>query len=99
MAAQDAILTEDLLRLEKVVVTGTPVATSKKQFGNTIATVSGNELRTAVPTRINRAPTTQALRHPSICRATRRCRFSIRGPVSDETGPLVFGFGCGCGDD
>ncbi|UOG74258.1 SusC/RagA family TonB-linked outer membrane protein [Hymenobacter tibetensis] len=48
-------LTEDLVRLNDVVVTGTSVATSKKQLGNTIATVSGDELRTTVPTQIDQA--------------------------------------------
>ncbi|MCA8831691.1 SusC/RagA family TonB-linked outer membrane protein [Hymenobacter pini] len=51
----DATLAEDLVRLNDVVVTGTSVATSKKQLGNTIATVSGEELRTAVPTQIDQA--------------------------------------------
>ncbi|AMJ68266.1 SusC/RagA family TonB-linked outer membrane protein [Hymenobacter sp. PAMC 26628] len=37
------------------MVTGTSVATSKKQLGNTIATVSGDELRTTVPTQIDQA--------------------------------------------
>ncbi|MGI4884751.1 MAG: SusC/RagA family TonB-linked outer membrane protein [Janthinobacterium lividum] len=55
VAVQDAILTEDQLRLNEVVVTGTSVATSKKQLGNTIATVSGDELRTTVPTQIDQA--------------------------------------------
>ncbi|MDU0369349.1 SusC/RagA family TonB-linked outer membrane protein [Hymenobacter endophyticus] len=51
----DVALSEDLVRLNDVVVTGTSVATSKKQLGNTIATVSGAELRTAVPTQIDQA--------------------------------------------
>ena len=51
----DAALAEDQLRLNEVVVTGTSVATSKRQLGNTIATVSGEELRTAVPTQIDQA--------------------------------------------
>lgn len=51
----DISLSEDLVRLNDVVVTGTSVATSKKQLGNTIATVSGEELRTAVPTQIDQA--------------------------------------------
>ncbi|UYZ62917.1 SusC/RagA family TonB-linked outer membrane protein [Hymenobacter weizhouensis] len=51
----DVTLQEDLVRLNDVVVTGTSVATSKKQLGNTIATVSGDELRTAVPTQIDQA--------------------------------------------
>ncbi|HEX8424898.1 SusC/RagA family TonB-linked outer membrane protein [Hymenobacter sp.] len=51
----DAALIEDLVRLNDVVVTGTSVATSKKQLGNTIATISGDELRTTVPTQIDQA--------------------------------------------
>ncbi|MBC6696517.1 SusC/RagA family TonB-linked outer membrane protein [Hymenobacter puniceus] len=48
-------LTEDLVRLNDVVVTGTSVATSKRQLGNTIATVQAAELLTAVPTQIDQA--------------------------------------------
>ncbi len=48
-------LPEDLVQLNDVVVTGTSVATSKKQLGNTIATVSGEQLRTTVPTQIDQA--------------------------------------------
>jgi TonB-linked SusC/RagA family outer membrane protein len=40
----DAELGEDVLGLDEVVVTGTGVATKKKQLGNAIATVSGREL-------------------------------------------------------
>ncbi|TGD81337.1 carboxypeptidase-like regulatory domain-containing protein [Hymenobacter wooponensis] len=50
ISVPDVSLSEDLVRLNDVVVTGTSVATSKKQLGNTIATVSGDELRTTVPT-------------------------------------------------
>ncbi|MFC7668136.1 carboxypeptidase-like regulatory domain-containing protein [Hymenobacter humi] len=55
VAIGDAALTEDRVGLNEVVVTGTSVATSKRQLGNTIATVSGDELRTAVPTQIDQA--------------------------------------------
>ena len=48
-------LTEDLVRLNDVVVTGTSVATSKRQLGNTIATVQAAELLTTVPTQIDQA--------------------------------------------
>ncbi len=48
-------LTEDLVRLNDVVVTGTSVATSKRQLGNTIATVQAADLLTAVPTQIDQA--------------------------------------------
>ena len=51
----DAVLPQDQLRLNEVVVTGTSVATSKRQLGNTIATISGEELRTTVPTQIDQA--------------------------------------------
>lgn len=40
----DATLAEDVLGLDEVVITGTGVATKKKQLGNAIATVSGREL-------------------------------------------------------
>jgi len=55
VAVGDAALAEDRVGLNEVVVTGTSVATSKRQLGNTIATVSGDELRTAVPTQIDQA--------------------------------------------
>ena len=55
VAVGDAALAEDQVGLNEVVVTGTSVATSKRQLGNTIATVSGEELRTAVPTQIDQA--------------------------------------------
>ena len=51
----DVALAEDRVGLNEVVVTGTSVATSKRQLGNTIATVSGDELRTTVPTQIDQA--------------------------------------------
>lgn len=40
----DVELEDDVLGLDEVVVTGTGVATKKKQLGNAIATVSGREL-------------------------------------------------------
>ncbi len=40
----DAELGDDVLGLDEVVVTGTGVATKKKQLGNAISTVSGREL-------------------------------------------------------
>lgn len=40
----DIILDEDILGLDEVVVTGTSVATSKKQLGNAISTVQADEL-------------------------------------------------------
>ena len=55
VAVPDAALAEDQLKLNEVVVTGTSVATSKRQLGNTIATVGGDELRTTVPTQIDQA--------------------------------------------
>ncbi|SFQ71464.1 SusC/RagA family TonB-linked outer membrane protein [Hymenobacter arizonensis] len=55
VAVGDAALSEDRVGLNEVVVTGTSVATSKRQLGNTIATVSGDELRTTVPTQIDQA--------------------------------------------
>ncbi|WP_324677150.1 SusC/RagA family TonB-linked outer membrane protein [Hymenobacter sp. GOD-10R] len=55
VAVPDLALREDQVGLNEVVVTGTSVATSKRQLGNTIATVSGDELRTTVPTQIDQA--------------------------------------------
>ncbi|WP_234988806.1 SusC/RagA family TonB-linked outer membrane protein [Hymenobacter daecheongensis] len=55
IAVGDVALSEDQLKLNEVVVTGTSVATSKRQLGNTIATVSGDELRTTVPTQVDQA--------------------------------------------
>ena len=40
----DVQMTEDVLGLDEVVVTGTGVATKKKQLGNAITTISGRDL-------------------------------------------------------
>ena len=40
----DVQITEDVLGMDEVVVTGTGVATKKRQLGNSIATVSGRDL-------------------------------------------------------
>lgn len=40
----DASVSEDILGMDEVVVTGTGVATKKKQLGNAITTVSGKDL-------------------------------------------------------
>ena len=40
----DAIVSEDILGMDEVIVTGTGIATKKKQLGNSIATVSGRDL-------------------------------------------------------
>ena len=48
-------LSEDALNLDEVVVTGTSVATSKKQLGNAISTVSARELEGGAATSIDQA--------------------------------------------
>ncbi|GAA3989656.1 SusC/RagA family TonB-linked outer membrane protein [Mucilaginibacter dorajii] len=48
-------LSEDALSLNEVVVTGTAVATSKKQLGNAISTVSGKDLQNGAATSIDQA--------------------------------------------
>ncbi|WP_439882606.1 SusC/RagA family TonB-linked outer membrane protein [Pontibacter sp. MBLB2868] len=52
---QDVQLSEDVVGLEEVVVTGTSVATSKKQLGNAISTVSAASLENSVATSIDQA--------------------------------------------
>lgn len=48
-------MTEDALSLDEVVVTGTTVATSKRQLGNAISTVSAKELEGGAATSIDQA--------------------------------------------
>jgi TonB-linked SusC/RagA family outer membrane protein len=48
-------LSEDAMNLNEVVVTGTGVATSKKQLGNAISTVSAKDLENSVATSIDQA--------------------------------------------
>jgi len=48
-------LSEDIVGLEEVVVTGTSVATSKKQLGNAISTVSAASLENSVATSVDQA--------------------------------------------
>jgi TonB-linked SusC/RagA family outer membrane protein len=48
-------LSEDALGLNDVVVTGTTIATSKKQLGNAISTISSKELEGGVATSIDQA--------------------------------------------
>jgi len=48
-------LSEDIVGLEEVVVTGTSVATSKKQLGNAISTVSAASLQNSVATSVDQA--------------------------------------------
>ncbi|AKQ45056.1 TonB-dependent receptor [Rufibacter radiotolerans] len=48
-------LSEDIVGLDEVVVTGTSVATSKKQLGNAISTVSAEALENSVATSIDQA--------------------------------------------
>ncbi len=48
-------LSEDALSLNEVVVTGTGAATSKKQLGNAISTVSAKDLENSVATSIDQA--------------------------------------------
>ncbi|WP_299823776.1 SusC/RagA family TonB-linked outer membrane protein [uncultured Pontibacter sp.] len=51
----DVQLSEDIVGLDEVVVTGTSVATSKKQLGNAISTVSAASLENSVATSIDQA--------------------------------------------
>lgn len=51
----DAQLSEDVVGLEEVVVTGTSVATAKKQLGNAISTVSADALDNTVATSVDQA--------------------------------------------
>jgi TonB-linked SusC/RagA family outer membrane protein len=51
----DVEMTEDALNLDEVVVTGTTVATSKRQLGNAISTVSAKELEGGAATSIDQA--------------------------------------------
>jgi TonB-linked SusC/RagA family outer membrane protein len=51
----DADLSEDALNLNEVVVTGTGAATSKKQLGNAISTVSSKDFENSVATSIDQA--------------------------------------------
>jgi TonB-dependent starch-binding outer membrane protein SusC len=52
---QDVSLNVDIVGLDEVIVTGTSVATSKKQLGNSISTVSGEVLENSVATSIDQA--------------------------------------------
>ncbi|GAB2532991.1 SusC/RagA family TonB-linked outer membrane protein [Rufibacter soli] len=52
---EDAALREDIVGLDEVVVTGTSVATSKKQLGNAISTVTGAVLENSAATSIDQA--------------------------------------------
>ena len=45
----DAILTDDALGLDEVIVTGTSIGTTRKQLGSYISTVSGDELTKSNP--------------------------------------------------
>jgi len=53
--ALDIDLAEDALSLNEVVVTGTGAATSKKQLGNAISTVSSRDLENSTATSIDQA--------------------------------------------
>ncbi|GGK86549.1 SusC/RagA family TonB-linked outer membrane protein [Rufibacter glacialis] len=53
--ALDAQLNEDIVGLDEVVVTGTSVATSKKQLGNAISTVSAEAFENSVVTSVDQA--------------------------------------------
>ncbi|MFD2247445.1 SusC/RagA family TonB-linked outer membrane protein [Pontibacter ruber] len=48
-------LAEDIVGLEEVIVTGTSVATSKKQLGNAVSTVSAAALQNSVATSVDQA--------------------------------------------
>jgi TonB-linked SusC/RagA family outer membrane protein len=54
-ATVDVELSEDALSLNEVVVTGTGAATSKKQLGNAISTVSSRDLENSTATSIDQA--------------------------------------------
>lgn len=49
----DVALTPDLMNLDEVIVTGTSVATSKRQLGNAISTVSAKDLEDSGATAID----------------------------------------------
>lgn len=51
----DVDITEDALNLNEVVVTGTGAATSKKQLGNAISTISSKDFENSVATSIDQA--------------------------------------------
>ncbi|MEJ8800769.1 SusC/RagA family TonB-linked outer membrane protein [Pontibacter sp. H249] len=51
----NVLLSEDIVGLDEVVVTGTSVATSKKQLGNAISTVSGDVLENNIVTSVDQA--------------------------------------------
>ncbi len=51
----DAQISEDIVGLDEVIVTGTSVATSKKQLGNAISTVSAAALENSIATSIDQA--------------------------------------------
>ncbi|WP_266204939.1 SusC/RagA family TonB-linked outer membrane protein [Pontibacter kalidii] len=51
----DVQLSEDIVGLDEVVVTGTSVATSKKQLGNAISTVSGEAIENSIAISIDQA--------------------------------------------
>ncbi|WP_299990740.1 SusC/RagA family TonB-linked outer membrane protein [uncultured Pontibacter sp.] len=51
----DVQIREDIVGLDEVVVTGTSVATSKKQLGNAISTVSAASLENSVATSVDQA--------------------------------------------
>ncbi|MBL7742741.1 MAG: SusC/RagA family TonB-linked outer membrane protein [Chitinophagaceae bacterium] len=51
----DATISEDVLGLDEVVVTGTGVATKKRQLGNSIASVSGRDLTKGGATSVDMA--------------------------------------------
>lgn len=51
----DAQIQEDIVGLDEVVVTGTSVATSKKELGNAISTVSAASLENSVATSVDQA--------------------------------------------
>lgn len=51
----NAELSEDALSLDEVVVTGTGAATTKKQLGNAISTVSARELENSTATSVDQA--------------------------------------------
>ncbi|MGV3704727.1 MAG: SusC/RagA family TonB-linked outer membrane protein [Arcticibacter sp.] len=53
----DVELSQDALSLDEVVVTGTGAATSKKQLGNAISTVSSRDLQNSTATSIDQALT------------------------------------------
>jgi len=55
IAELDFVLKVDALRMDEVVVTGATIATTKRQLGNSISTISSSEIKQSVSPAIDRA--------------------------------------------